>query len=389
MPFDMTLVQRGARLRRSPFFGATQRYGAKAYTVYNHTLFPIRFADEEAEYWHLVNHVTLWDVSVERQVEITGPDAFRFINRLTPRDLTRCAVGQGKYVVITADDGGIINDPVLLRLGENHFWLALADSDVLLWARGVALDSGLRVEIHEPDVSPLQVQGPKAGEVVRELFGDRVLGLKYYHFIETTLDEIPVVVTRTGWTGEVGYEIYLRDGSRGDELWERIMAAGRPYDIRPTGPSDIRRIEAGILNWGADITLQDNVYEVGLDRLVDEDKAADYIGREALARIRWQGVRRKLVGVEIEGGRLAFNATRWPVRAEEDGELVGRVTSAVWSPRLQRNIGYAMVTAGHTRLGTGLEVEVAGEGVRSARVVPKPFLDPDKAIPKREMVALA
>lgn len=388
MPFDMTLVQRGARLRRSPFFGATQRYGAKAYTVYNHTLFPIRFADEEAEYWHLVNHVTLWDVSVERQVEITGPDAFRFVNRLTPRDLTRCAVGQGKYVVITADDGGIINDPVLLRLGENHFWLALADSDVLLWARGVALDSGLRVEIHEPDVSPLQVQGPKAGEVVRELFGDRVLGLKYYHFIETTLDEIPVVVTRTGWTGEVGYEIYLRDGSRGDELWERIMAAGRPYDIRPTGPSDIRRIEAGILNWGADITLQDNVYEAGLDRLVDEDKAADYIGREALARIRWQGVRRKLVGVEIEGGRLAFNATKWPVRAEE-GELVGRVTSAVWSPRLQRNIGYAMVAAGHTRLGSELEVEVAGEGVRSARVVPKPFLDPDKAIPKREVVALA
>jgi aminomethyltransferase len=388
MPFDMTLVQRGARLRRSPFFGATQRYGAKAYTVYNHMLFPIRFADEEEEYWHLVNHVTLWDVSVERQVEITGPDAFRFVNRLTPRDLTRCAVGQGKYVVITADDGGIINDPVLLRLGENHFWLALADSDVLLWARGVALDSELRVEIHEPDVSPLQVQGPKAGEVVRALFGDRVLGLKYYHFLETTLDEIPVVVTRTGWTGEVGYEIYLRDGSRGDELWERIMAAGRPHDIRPTGPSDIRRIEAGILNWGADITLQDNVYEAGLDRLVDEDKAADYIGREALARIRWQGVRRKLVGVEIEGDRLAFNAVKWPVRAEGDGELVGRVTSAVWSPRLERNIGYAMVTAGHTRLGTGLEVEVAGAGVRSARVVPKPFLDPEKAIPKREVVAL-
>jgi glycine cleavage system aminomethyltransferase T len=388
MPFDMTLVQRGARLRRSPFFAATQRYGAKAYTVYNHTLFPIRFADEEAEYWHLVNHVTLWDVSVERQVEITGPDAFRFVNRLTPRDLTRCAIGQGKYVVITADDGGIINDPVLLRLGENHFWLALADSDVLLWARGVALDSGLRVEIHEPDVSPLQVQGPKAGEVVRELFGDGVLGLKYYYFIETTLDEIPVVVTRTGWTGEVGYEIYLRDGSRGDELWERIMAAGRPHEIRPTGPSDIRRIEAGILNWGADITLQDNVYEAGLDRLVDEDKAADYIGREALARIRWQGVRRKLVGVEIEGGRLAFNATKWPVRAEAEGELVGRVTSAVWSPRLQRNIGYAMVTAGHTRLGSELDVEVAGEGVRSATVVPKPFIDAEKAIPKREVVAL-
>ena len=248
-PFDMTLVQRGARLRRSPFFEATQRYGAKAYTVYNHMLFPIRFGDLEEEYWHLVSHVTLWDVSVERQVEITGPDALALADMLTPRDLSRCPVGQGRYVVIMGEDGGIINDPVLLRLGDNHFWLALADSDVLLWARGVAVHSGLKVEIREPNVSPLQVQGPKAKPVMQALFGDRVLGLRYYQFIETALDGIPVVVTRTGWTGEVGYEIYLRDGSRGDELWERIMAAGKPYELRPTGPSDIRRIEAGILNW--------------------------------------------------------------------------------------------------------------------------------------------
>src|SRR6185503_14283894 len=214
MPFDMNLVQCGARLRRSPFFEATQRHGAKAYTVYNHMLFPICFDDLEAEYWHLVNHVTLWDVSVERQVEITGTDAFELANRLTPRDLSRCAVGQGKYVVITAEDGGIINDPVLLRLGENHFWLALADSDVLLWARGVALNSGLRVTLREPDVSPLQVQGPKAKDVLQALFGDPVTKLRYYWFRETKLDDIPVVVTRTGWSGEVGYEVYLRDGSR-------------------------------------------------------------------------------------------------------------------------------------------------------------------------------
>lgn len=389
MAFDMTLVQRGARLRRSPFFAATQRYGARAYTAYNHMLFPIRFADEEEEYWHLVNHVTLWDVSVERQVEITGRDAFRFVNGLTPRDLSRCAVGQGKYVVITAPDGGIINDPVLLRLGENHFWLALADSDLLLWARGVALGAGLKVEIHEPDVSPLQVQGPQAAEVVRTLFGDGILGLRYYHFVETALDDIPVVVTRTGWSGEVGYEIYLRDGSRGDQLWERIMAAGRSHEIRPTGPSDIRRIEAGILNWGADITLQDNVYEAGLDRLVDEDKTADYIGREALARLRWQGVRRRLVGIEIAGDRLGLNQVKWPVRAGPEAALVGRVTSAVWSPRLEKNIGYAMVTAAHARLGSALQVELPDEGVRAAKVVPKPFLDPEKAIPKQELVGQA
>ncbi|MGH7519712.1 MAG: glycine cleavage T C-terminal barrel domain-containing protein [Gemmatimonadales bacterium] len=378
--FEMNVLQRGARLRRSPFFDATQRSGARAYTTYNHMLFPIRFDDLEAEYWHLINHVTVWDVAVERQVEITGRDAFAFVNRLTPRDLTRCAVGQGKYVIITAADGGIINDPVLLRLGENHFWLALADSDVLLWARGVALDAGLDVRIAEPDVSPLQIQGPKARPVVETLFGDRVARLPYYHFVETALDGIPVVVTRTGWTGEVGYEIYLRDGSRGSDLWDRVMAAGRPHQMRPTGPSDIRRIEAGILNWGADITLDNNPYEVGLERLVDDGKVTDFIGRGALQQIRAAGVQRKLVGIEFGGGRIDLNMTKWPVKAA--GAIVGHVTSAVFSPRLGKNIGYALVPVAYAELGTRLTVLVSDDEQREARVVARPFIDPEKTIPR-------
>jgi len=380
MTFDMSLIQRGARLRKSPFFDATQRHGAKAYTVYNHMLFPICFDDMEAEYRHLLEHVTLWDVSVERQVEITGPDAFKFTNMLTPRDLSKCAVGQGKYVVITAEDGGIINDPVLLRLAENHFWLALADSDVLLWARGVALNSGLNVKITEPDVSPLQIQGPKAKDVVQALFGDAATKLRYYWFLETKLDGIPVVVTRTGWTGEVGYEVYLRDGSRGDELWERIMAAGKPHNIRPTGPSDIRRVEAGILNWGADMTAANNVYEVGLDYLVDEGKSADYIGRAALKRIKAEGVKQKLVGIEIESARIEMNAVRWAVAANGTG--AGQVTSAIYSPRLKKNIGYAMLPVSQTALQTKLTVHIPGVGERKATVVARPFIDPKKEIPK-------
>ena len=380
MSFDMGLVQRGARLRRSPFFASTQRYGAKAYTVYNHTFFPIRFDDLEKEYWALIHDVTLWDVCVERQVEITGPDAAAFTNLLTPRDLDKCAVGQAKYVIITSDTGGIINDPVLLRLAQNHFWLALADSDVLLWARGVAFRSGMRVEITEPDVSPLQLQGPKSKEVARALFGDRVLELGYYHFFETSLDGIPVVVTRTGWSAEVGYEIYLRDGSKGDALWERIMDAGKPHGIRPTGPSDIRRVEGGILNWGADILLEDTPYHVGLERLVDLKKTADYMGKEALARVRAQGVDRKLVGVEIAGQPIEFNATQWPVSA--GGRAVGRITSAIYSPRLKKNIGYAMVPIQQAELGTRLTVSIPDAGEREATVVPKPFVDPEKAIPK-------
>ena len=377
--FDMRLIQRGARLRRSPFFEATQRYGCRAYTVYNHMFLPSYYDDPVKEYWHLLNEVTLWDVSVERQTEITGPDAFLFTSLLTPRDLSACKVGQGKYVLIMTENGGIVNDPVLLRLGEQHFWLAGADSDLVLYAKGLAVNSGLLVEVREPDVSPVQVQGPKSKQVVQALFGDQVLALRYYFFLETDLDGIPVVVTRTGWTSEVGYEIYLRDGNRGVELWERIMEAGRPFNIRPTGPSDIRRIEGGILNYGVDITLDTNPYEVGLERLVDLDKEANFLGREALRRVKAEGVRRRLVGIEVDGPPVEFNMTRWPVR--KNGATVGTVTSIIYSPRLEKNIGYAMLPVAHAALGTDLTVETP-QGSARAVVAPMPFVDPEKKIPK-------
>src|SRR5918992_1479616 len=331
-PFDMSLVQRGARLRRSPFFEATQRYGPKGFTVYNHTLFPTNFDDFEAEYRHLLEHVTVWDVAVERNVEITGPDGFRFAQLLTCRDLSTCAVGQGKYVLVTAPDG-----------------------------------------------DPVQIQGPKSKDVVGDLFGREILDLRYYWFGRTEVDGIPVIVTRTGWTSEVGYEVYLLDGSRGVDLWDRIMDAGRPYDIRPTGPSDIRRIEGGIFNWGADMTTENNPFELGLDRLVDLDIELPFMGKEALRRIREEGVSRKIVGVEIAGDRLEMNATKWPVL--NDGETVGAVTSAIWSPRLEKNIGYAWVPVGLSDEGTALRVKTAA-GDRDTAVVSMPFVDPGKQIPR-------
>ncbi len=377
--FDMATIQRGARLRRSPFFEATLRDGCRAYTVYNHMFLPTRYEELEREHDVLLNGVTVWDVSVERQLEIKGPDGFAFANLLTPRDLTQCAVGQGKYVVMTGDDGGIINDPVLLRLGDNHFWLAAADSDILLWAKGVAYNSGMDVELGEPDVSPMQIQGPKSKPVVQALFGDRVLELGYYYFLEADLDGIPVIVTRTGWSGEVGFEVYLRDGSRGLDLWDRVMAAGKPYGIVATGPSDIRRIEAGILNYGIDMTLHTNPYEVGLGWLVDLDQEADFVGKQALATIKRDGVSHKLVGVEIAGAPLDLNMTRWPV--SQNGTGGGWVTSAVFSPRLGKNIGFAMIPIALAQHGTMLSVETA-DGTRTATVVPKPFVDPKKDLPK-------
>jgi glycine cleavage system aminomethyltransferase T len=376
----MSLVQRGARLRQSPFFEAEQAYGPRGYTVYNHMLFPISFDDFEAEYWHLLRHVTLWDVAVERQLEVQGRDGLRFAQLLTPRDLSKCAVGQGKYVLITAPDGGIVNDPVMLRLGENHFWFALASSDALLYAIGLAADLGWDVQLSEPDVSPVQIQGPHSRDVVSALFGDDILSLKYYWFRELELDGIPVIVTRTGWTAEVGYEVYLRDGSRGTELWERIMEAGKPFNIRPTGPVDIRRVEGGILNWGADMTYEHNAFELGLDRLVDlalGDEAS--ISIAALRQIQAAGVTRRLVGVEVDGDAFpGLNNVKWP--ATHEGTRVGEVTSAIFSPRLEKNIGYCWLPS---RLSTsGTRVEVASEwGSRMATVVPLPFVDPKKRIP--------
>jgi aminomethyltransferase len=375
--FDMSLVQCGARIRRSPFYAAEQQYGPKGYTVYNHMLFPICFDDLEAEYWHLLNHVTLWDVAVERCLEVAGPDGFRFTQLMTPRNLAECGVGQAKYVLITAPDGGILNDPVLTRMDENRFWLALASSDVLLYAKGLAAHTSMSVELKEVDVSPLQIQGPKSRDVVRDLFGDEILELRYYFFTETEVSGIPVVVTRTGWTSEIGYEVYLCDSARGTELWEMIMEAGEPYGIRPTGPSDIRRIEGGILNWGADMTHENNPFELGLDRLVDLD--VDCVARDALRQIKEAGVSRRIVGVEIDGDRFpTLNFVKWPIAVR--AERVGKVTSAVYSPRLERNIGYAWVPTELSELGTRLDVE-SEWGRRSATVVPMPFWDPEKKIP--------
>ena len=379
LPSETTLYF-GPWYRKSPFFAATLRHGCTAFDIYNHMYLPAYYHDPVVEYWHLLQHVTLWDVAVERIVEISGPDAFSFTNMLTCRDLTRCEVGQCKYAPIIAADGGIINDPVLLRLGPNRFWLALADSDVGLWARGVAVNTSLEVTISEPDVAALQIQGPDSKHVMHALFGDRLSNLKYYYCVETEMDGIPLVVSRTGWTAEVGYEIYLCDSSRGDELWERVMSAGEPYRIMPIAPCEPRRIEAGIFNYNSDMRLENNPFEItGMERLVELDAPAYFIGRDALERIRKEGVSRKLVGLELSGDPMAAELNEfWPVLHR--GVRVGHVTDAIHSPRLERNIGYAWVPIDLAPVGTEL-VAVSPHGELSARVASLPFIDPKKAIP--------
>jgi len=339
---------------------------------------PTGYTDPVDEYWKLVRGVTLWDVACERQIEVTGPDAARFVQLLTPRNLSRFPVGSCRYVLLTASDGGIVNDAVLLRLAPERFWLSPGDGDVLLWAQGVAIHSGMEVGIREPDVSPLQLQGPRSPEVARALFGDWTRELGYYWLRETQLDGMSLVCARTGWSGEVGYEIYLCDGRRGEELWERVMEAGRPWGIAPIAPSTIRSVEGGLLSYASDIRREDDPFVLGFERLVDLDQEAEFIGKAALRRIAERGPTRRLVGVEIDGAPLSAGNDRfWTVL--HAGGAVGHLTRCVHSPRLGRNIGFANVPVGLAAPGSGLAVETPG-GPREARVVPTPFVEPQREI---------
>ena len=370
----------GTQIRKSPFFDATVRWGATGFSVYNHMYIPRDFGNPEQNFWNLIQTAILCDVAVERQVEITGPDAAKFVQSLTPRDLSAMAVGQCKYVILTNQHGGILNDPVLLRLGANHFWLSLADSDVLFWAQGVALNAGYDVTISEPDVSPLQLQGPQSGKIMQSLFGSEIADLKYYWCRPVQLDGIDLLVSRTGWSSELGYELFLRDSKDGDRLYETIMQAGQPFDLYPGHTSTIRRIEGGMLSYQADMDINTNPFELGLDRFVDLDMEDDFVGKDALYQIKTAGVKRRQIGVVIDGPPFTQPNTRfWNMMI--DGLVIGKVTSAVYSPRLEKNIALAMVALEHADLATEFIVH-AHDGDRIAIAVEKPFYDPNKSIAK-------
>jgi aminomethyltransferase len=370
----------GTQIRKSPYFDATVNWGATAFSVYNHMYIPRDFGDPEQNFWNLLNNAILCDVAVERQVQITGPDASQLVQFLTPRDLSKMAIGQCKYALITNADGGILNDPIILRVGENKYWISLADSDVLLWAQGVAVNAGLDVHICEPDVSPLQLQGPRSMDIMKALFGDDIGELKYYWLRSVTLDGMELIISRTGWSSELGYEIYLQDSSRGTDLWDAIMSAGQPFGLKPGHTSTIRRIEGGMLSYHADMDNMTNPFELGLDRLVALDSDADFIGKSALRAIRDKGVTRKQIGLIIDGEAFAGPNTRfWPVICND--LVVGKVTSAVYSPRLEKNIAMAMIELASFEADGAVSVETSS-GLRSAHITGLPFYDPSKNLAK-------
>ena len=360
------------RLRRTPYTASAERTGVTGFSVVNHMLLPKAYGRSvEEDYWHLREHVQIWDVACQRQVQIQGKDAARLVQWMTPRDVSRSNVGDCLYVPITDEIGGLINDPVLLKLAEDRFWLSVADSDVLLFAKGLALGRGLEVEIEEPDVSPLAIQGPKAEPLLVELFGDHIRNIGFFKFGWIEFAGTRQLIARSGYSRQGGFEIYLEGGHMGGDLWDAIWQAGQAFDIAPGCPNLIERIEGGLLSYGNEMTRENTPLEIGLEKFCSLDGNIDYLGREALQRVAKSGVARQIRGVLFDGGACPTCAEPWPVHVGD--QKVGQITSAIWSPRLRRNVGLSLIDRAFWEAGQPVEVVCSDRSVRGGEVSALPF----------------
>ena len=367
----------GSRVRKSPYYESTLKYGVTGFTVYNKMYLPTGFSDPSKEYESLINDVTFGDFAAERQIEVSGPDAYKFVRYIQPRNLDKCDIGSCKYIILTDMDGGIINDACLLRLEEDKFWISPGDGDVILWLQGIAINSGMKVEIHEPDVSPLQISGPKSGKLIQKLFNGEHDDLGYYKAKQTSLEDIPMVIARTGWSGELSYELYLQDRTLGNKLFEIVHDVAKEFNGRVIAPNIIRTIEGGLLSYGGDFGREHNPYTIGLDRLVNLDREDDFIGKDALKIIKEKGPTQMLVGIELEGDPIIKAPENfWPVN-NSDNNKIGRVSRAFFSPRLQKNIGLAIVDIDYADEETQFYVATPNGDLQST-VVSMPWFKAEK-----------
>jgi glycine cleavage system aminomethyltransferase T len=357
----MISISPTTRVRRSPYYDATVAAGVDSMMTYNRMLMPTGYGDPEAEYHRLTEGVSMWDVACERQIQLSGPDARHLAQVLVTRDVSRCGEGQGRYVTLCNHRGAIINDPVMMMIEVDRYWLSIADSDVALWASAIASERGLDVDVSEPDVSPLAVQGPKAEDVVASLLGDWVRGLRYFGFADADLDGIPLMVARSGWSKQGGFELYLLDGTRGVELWNLVAEAGVPWGIGPGCPNLSERVESGLLSCGGDTDAHTNPYEVRLGQFVDLDVPDDVIGIEALRRVAAEGPRRHQLGIVLDGDEPRPSHAGW-CTVRRDGANVGDMTNGTWSYKLERNIGFGLLSV-DCAIGDRVHVDVGGTGV--------------------------
>lgn len=361
-PTEMIL---SPRLRTTPFEQRVFENGIKSFTVYNHMTLPVNFTDTVDEYRHLCEHVQLWDVAAERQVEVVGPDALALLELITPRHVAPCKVGQCLYAPLADQDGLVVNDPIILRLAQDRFWLSIADSDVLLWVKGVAYGRGMDVKVFEPDVSPLAVQGPKADDLMAELVGEDVRDIKFFWFVEKNIAGTDVLLARSGWSGQGGYEIYLQNSDHGLPLWDAVWEVGQKYQIRAGAPNLIERLETGLKSYGSDMTHEDHVLECAFERFLDLDKPAEYMCRDAVSALQQNGVKRRLSNLMVAGNPLPGLRVPWAVM--QGDTIVGQASSCAFSLKYKANLLFAMLSAEVAISGTPLHLVV--EGVRLEAVV--------------------
>ena len=361
------------RVRKSPFFEETIKSGATNFTTYNHMTMPVGYTTPEQEYHSLINDVTLWDVAAERQVEVVGEDAAKFVQYMTPRNLSTFKDGFCRYAFMTDENGGIINDPLILKFNDNKFWLSIADSDAILWCKGVALSGKFNVKISEPEACPLSLQGPRSKELIRKVTNDdpMIMGLKYYQFIETNLFGIDIIIARSGWSNQFGYEIYITREIDAPTLWNSLMDAGKEFRIVPSCPNQIDRIEAGMISHQGDTSLEENPLELNLPKFYDLDQEADFVGKEALLKIREEGIKKQFTGFKISGKKIGYNMARIPL-FNKNGEQQGFVTSTIYSPNFGCNIALGYIDINLTNSEDVFNINHDGEE-REVEVVPLPF----------------
>tara|TARA_B100001094_G_C18112847_1_gene762247 strand:- start:146 stop:1282 length:1137 start_codon:yes stop_codon:yes gene_type:complete len=361
------------RIRKSPFFEETIKSGATNFTTYNHMVMPVGYTTSKEEYKSLIEDVTLWDVAAERQVQVIGEDAFKFVQYLTPRNLSTFKDSFCRYAFLTDENGGIINDPLILKFNDQKFWLSIADTDALLWCKGVALSKKFNVQITEPEACPLSLQGPKSKDLMRKISNDNpsVMDLKYYQFVETKLFDIDLIVARSGWSNQFGYEIYILKEEDGGTLWRGLMEAGKEFNIAPSCPNQIDRIEAGMISHLGDTTLDENPLELNLPKFCDLDQEIDFIGKDALQKISKEGIKKQFTGFKISGKEIGYNMARIPVN-DTKGKKQGFISSCIYSPNFGCNLGLGFIDISLISSSEIYSIHHDGEN-RDVEIVPLPF----------------
>ena len=351
-------IAKSRRLRSTPFTSRVENHGVTAYTIYNHMLLPASFGNLEKEYFHLKEHVQVWDVAAERQVQITGKDSTKLVQLMTCRNLSKAKVGRCYYTPIIDEQGGMLNDPVALKLAEDKWWLSLADSDIGLYAKGIASGLSLQVDISEPDVNIMAVQGPKSFKLMEKVLGKKITELKFFGFDYYTFKENKFLIARSGWSKQGGYEIYVENREAGLNLYDELFSAGKEFNVKPGCPNLIERIESGLLSCGNDFDNGDSPYECGFYQYIDIKSDVSYLGKKALIQISKEGIKRKLMGVKIDLDKIEMMDEQ---TLKNGKSIVGYLRSAVYSPHFKKVVGIAMIKKEYWDKKTPFELEINGK----------------------------